>query len=384
MDSRIYTATLEILSPLHIGTGTSLLEGVDWIQESGWVYVADQNRLLAAVLDRALADGKDQSKVIDAITGLALGDLLKAGWLTKADLQDGSPLFLYRLRGEPAMNQIAEAIKDVYGQPYVPGSSLKGALRTVLAVGGATVLKTDLSNVGKSRSWAAQPIERDIFGADPNHDLLRALQVGDSTPAGAAQLEMVRVNVFPTAQQTSFGRSQGLDLDVEALRKGTVLTARIKIDGTLFGGDTPLARQAEKELAFGKRRAWLTHLPKWARAVAGQRIDDELGFLEGKPGGEAAAGFYRRLAKDFENLAPDNEFLLQVGWGTGWPSKTFGALLQRDRQEFERLVQEYRMSPQDRRRQVGQPFPKSRKLVRRGERPSEPLGWVKVKLERNP
>ena len=375
-----WTARIELLSPLHIGTGTTLLQGVDWIQEGPWIYVADQDKLLGAVLDRATARGDREVEVINAITGMTIDDLHRAGWLAREDIRDGSPLFRYRMRGEPAMNQIAEAIKDVYGQPYLPGSSLKGALRTVLAVGGASVLKTDLGRPGRSRSWAAQPIERDIFGPDPNHDLLRALQVSDSSPVEATQLDLVRVNVFPTAQQSRYGRSRGLDVDVEALRKGTELVATIKIDGTLFGDETPYGRAVEKELGFGRKRQWLTSLPRWAQTVAGQRIADEIEFFESKREGETAARFYKRLSRIWEGLG-ENEFLVQVGWGTGWQSKTFGSLLQGDREAFEWLVRQYRLSPQDRRRQAGQRFPKSRKLVRRGERPAEPLGWMKVKLE---
>ena len=380
MDSRIYTATIETLSPLHIGTGTSLLEKVDWIQSGNWVYVADQNRLLETVLERAQAErGGNEMAVIQALTGMTLSDLRSAGWLARDDFQADSPLFRYRLRGEPAMNQIAEQIKDVYGQPYLPGSSLKGALRTVLAVTGASKLKTDLRRPGRSRSWAAQPIERDIFGRDPNHDLLRALQVSDSAPVEAKQLRLERVNVFPTAGRTSYGRSRGLDLDVEALRKGTMLQATIKIDGTLFGDDTPLGRMVESELRFGKRRSWLFNLPKWAKKWAGRRLVEEADFFGKKQGGKAVAAFYGQLAVIWDRMQ-ENEFLLQVGWGTGWPSKTFGHLLQRDAKDFERLVRDYRLSPQDRGRKTGDPFPKSRKLVRRGDSPTQPLGWVKVTL----
>lgn len=381
MDSRTYQASLELLSPLHIGTGESLLEDLDWLQEGQWVYVADQNRILETVLDRALAAGQDQAEVVGAITGMKLADLRQAGWLTWDDFREDSPLFRYRLRGEPAMNQIAEAIKDVYGRPYVPGSSLKGALRTILARAGALVLKADLGRPDRSRSWAAQPLEREIFGRDPNHDLLRALQVSDSGPADPTQIEMVRVHVFPTAQATRYGRGQGLDLDVEALRRGTTLAATIKIDGTLFGSDTPLGRLVEEELGFGDRHKWLVGLPRAARQLIGRQIADEYEFLSSKDGGGPAASFYARLAETLGSLRK-NEFLVQVGWGTGWHTKTFGELLQQDAEGFERLVQDYNLSPQDRKRRAGQPFPKSRKLVRRADRPAEPLGWIKVRLER--
>ena len=383
MDNILYTATIEILSPLHIGTGTALLQDVDWIQQGNSLYVADQDRLLETVLERVQANRQgDDADAIRAITGMNLSDLRQAGWLTRDDFGAGSPLFRYSLRGKPAMNQVAEQIKDVYGRPYLPGSSLKGALRTVLAVGGASVQKADLSRPGRSRSWAAQPIEREIFGPDPHHDLLRALQVSDSQSiAEGAPLELARVNVFPTAQQTSYGRSQGLDLDVEALRKGMRLTATVKLDGSLFGDDTPWGRYVESELSFGKRQNWLLSLPQWARTIAGRRLATEADFYGGKRDGDAARGFCLRLAAVWNGLQ-ENEFLLQVGWGTGWQSKTFGTLLQQDPRAFEGLVRKYNLSSQDRKRKAGQPFPKSRKLVRRGEKAVEPLGWVKVTLER--
>ena len=370
-----WTARVELLSPLYIGTGTNLLEGVDWIQHGTHVYVANQETLLEAVFDRAGKQGQSDAAVAQAIAGMTLKDLVDADYLGKEDFTADASLFLYRLRGTPAMNQIGEQIKDVYGQPYLPGSSLKGALRTVLAMGGASVLKIDLTRPGRSRSWAAQPIEREIFGRDPNHDLLRALQVGDSAAVDKEALSLERVNVYPTAnQQTRYGRQRGLDVDVEALRRGTVFEVPVKLEGYLFGGT------AEQRLRFGKRKDWLLELPKWGRTVAGRRIAGEIEFFQRRDDGRVALGFYSRLAQTWEALK-DGSFLVQVGWGAGWQSKTLGHLLQRDAGAFERMVREYRLSPQDRRRKAGQPFPKSRKLARRGDLPAQPLGWMRVDLE---
>lgn len=372
-----WIAHIELLSPLHIGTGTDLLEGVDWIQRDGYVYVADQDALLEAVFDRAGEEGRSDAAIATAIAGMTLNDLVEAGYLTEEDFAPGkkkSPLFRYRLRGMPAMNQVSEQIKDVYGQPYLPGSSLKGALRTVLAVGGATVQKLRFDRLGRSRSWAAQPVERELFGRNPNYDLLRALQVSDSGPVSPDQLSLERVNIYPTAgQRTQYGRQRGLDIDVETLRQGTALQMPIKIEGYLFGD------QAERELRFGKRKSWLLNLPKWGRTVAGQRMAAEVEFFQQRPDGRVVLGFYSRLAQTWEGL-DENEFLLQVGWGTGWLSKTFGELLQEDAQAFERLVKDYRLT-MERGRQAGDPFPRSRHLVRVGEHPAVPLGWMKVRLE---
>jgi CRISPR-associated protein Csm5 len=369
-----WMAHIELLSPLHIGTGSDLLEGVDWIGHGDYVYVADQNALLETVFDRAGEAGRSDAAIATAIAGMTLDDLVEAGYLNKEDFAADSPLFRYRLRGVPAMNQISEQIKDVYGQPYLPGSSLKGALRTVLAVGGATVRKLHFDRLGRSRSWAAQPVERELFGRNPNYDLLRALRVSDSGSVSPDQISLERVNIYPTAgQRTQYGRQRGLDLDVETLRQGTALQAPIKIEGYLF------SRQAERKLRFGKRKDWLLNLPQWGRTIAGQRMAAEIEFFQQRPDGRVALGFYSRLAQTWEGLG-ENEFLLQVGWGTGWLSKTFGELLQEDAQAFEKLVRDYRLTMESG-RQPGDPFPRSRHLVRVGEHPAVPLGWMKVRLE---
>ncbi|MCK4314174.1 MAG: type III-A CRISPR-associated RAMP protein Csm5 [Anaerolineae bacterium] len=372
-----WVAHIELLSPLHIGTGTDLLERVDWMQRDGYVYVAHQEALLEAVFDRAGEEGRSDAAIARAIAGMTLNDLVDAGYLTKEDFGADSPLFRYRLRGKPAMNQISEQIKDVYGQPYLPGSSLKGALRTVLAVGGATVRKPRFDRLGRSRSWAAQPVERELFGRNPNYDLLRALQVSDSGPVGPEHLSLARVNIYPTAgRRTQYGRQRGLDIDVETLRRGTTFQVPIKIEGYLF------SEQAEQELKFGKRKGWLLNLPRWGRVVTGRRIASEIEFFQRRADGQVALGFYSRLAQTWEGLG-ENEFLLQVGWGGGWLSKTFGSLLQEDVQAFERIVKDYRLT-MGRGREPGDPFPRSRHLVRMGEHPAVPLGWMKVNLETEP
>ena len=372
-----WMAHIELLSPLHIGTGTDLLERVDWIQRDGYVYVAHQEALLEAVFDRAGEEGRSDAAIARAITGMTLNDLVDGGYLTKEDFTANSPLFRYRLRGKPAMNQISEQIKDVYGQPYLPGSSLKGALRTVLAVGGATVRKPRFDRLGRSRSWAAQPVERELFGRNPNYDLLRALQVSDSGPVGPDHLSLARVNIYPTAgQRTQYGQQRGLDIDVETLRRGTTFQVPIKIEGYLFG------EQAEQELKFGERKNWLLNLPRWGRVVTGRRIASEIEFFQRRADGQVALGFYSRLAQTWEGLG-ENGFLLQVGWGGGWLSKTFGSLLQEDVQAFEHIVKDYRLT-MERGREPGDLFPRSRHLVRVGEHPAVPLGWMKVNLETEP
>ncbi len=365
-----WTVHIELLSPLHIGSGRVLVEGIDWRAQGGSVCVVDLEALLEVAFERARRRMRQSEKeAARAIAQMRLEDMVRAGYLREEDFAPGSPLVRYRLQGKPATDRIAEHVKDVYGRPYLPGSSLKGALRTVLAVGAVGNRPLPLEELvqrRRRREEAARPLERRLFGPDPNRDLLRALRVSDGDPVGVEHLRLERVSVYPAARRQ-------LSLDVEALAPGTRLRATLWIEGYLFG------KVAEAQLQFGRRRAWLEALPRWGRAWAARRIEEEIAFFQGRPDGQEALAFYQGLAQVVQALG-EMEFLLQVGWGGGWPSKTFGRLLQRDPRAFEAIVETYRMT-RERGRQPGDPFPRTRRLAWRGASPALPLGWMRVRLE---
>jgi CRISPR-associated protein Csm5 len=383
MIARNMTARVELLSDVHIGTGTELVRDVDWIAPGdGYIYFADSDHLLEEVFARAEADGKGMREVANLLAGSTLTGLYRdLHWLTKDDFGERHPLFRYRLRGSPATVAIREQIKDVYGQPYLPGSSLKGALRTVLAVAAVEEVKPDLARLEYNRSWAGQPVERQLFGSDPNHDLLRALQVGDSQPVSPAQLRLRRANIYPTATSSFRGRSKGLDVDVETLSKGTVLELPIHVPTELLTDrHLPLDTRRRAELAEWERRApWLENLARAGKKNAAALLEDEYHYFETRTDVPDVHRFYIETINLFSKLAK-NEFLLVLGWGGGWHTKTLNRYLKRDPATFERLVSRYRLNPTGTHK-PGAPFPKSRHLLRLLDKPGPPLGWVKVTLD---
>lgn len=389
-DSKLHTrfaVTVELLSPLHIGTGTELLLDYDLVPHGGHTYRVDEEALLEHALVAAEAQGAPAMNRL--LAGRPAAELLAA-----ADFADPhSPLFRYVMPGTPFTTtpgaKVWEQVKDVHDRLYLPGSSLKGALRTVLAWGIYTTQqrKPDLSRLGRSRSWAAQELERDLFGRDPNHDWLRALQVEDSQPLAAnghpspvlrqtqdgssgQALALRTVQVYPTATD----RSPGLNVDVEAVEPGATFRLAVTVDEYGFQGE------AARWLGWQGKRHWLEQLAELGRSHAKERLEQEIAYHQ-KNGPPAALAFYRRWLKELrETLAPD-EFLLQIGWGAGWESKTLGSdLIRQDDRAFERLLSQYRMTKEQDRR-PGDPFPKSRHLVLRDGWPTEPLGWVRVRLE---
>jgi CRISPR-associated protein Csm5 len=382
MIARNLTARVELLSDIHIGTGTELMRDVDWIAPGDrYVYFADSDHLLEEVFARAEADGKEMREVARVLAGSTLTGLYRdLHWLTQADFGEKHPLFRYRLQGSPATVAIREQIKDVYGRPYLPGSSLKGALRTVLAVAAAEEIRPDLSRLEGSRSWAGQPVERQLFGSDPNHDLLRALEVADSQPVPPTQLRLRRANIYPTASQSYRGRSRGLDVDIETLAKGTVLELPIHVPTELLADrNTPFDVRRRQELGqWEPRAAWLENLARSGKRHASALLEDEYHFFEKRTDVPDVHRFYIDTINLFSKLAK-NEFLLVLGWGGGWHTKTLNRYLKRDRAGFDRLVSRYRLNPTGTTK-PGDPFPKSRHLLRLLDKPGPPLGWVKVTL----
>lgn len=362
-----YTITLRTLTPLHIGDGLELKLGFDLAIIGKRTYRLDEDAILEAKFEQisTVSSGKYKSPV-----ELLSGD----DW--------SNPKFSrYSLPGVPRSTKIdarvRSFIKDPRDRPYIPGSSLKGALRTALAWSGWSEIRPrlDRSAIGRSKSWAGQPLERKLFGPNPNHDLLRALQVSDLFGPQKPGEGLILVNA-----QVLTRRSSGSPIEVEAIRGDTEFHGSLVIDEKLF------SPWAEKELGFGRRRQWLEQLLPRVQKHSLARIRELAAWFDQAENCASIARFYHELSG--VELGPD-QALLQIGWGAGWDAKTFWTHLLEDSHLFEQLVREFRLhragkgSPP---RNAGDPFPRSKRaamLVKdKVARPAASFGWVL--LEMNP
>ena len=361
----VFDTTLTTLSPVHIGDGNELKQDFDFVIHSGQTLRINEDALLLAKEDK-LRPRRDGSYP-------APGHLLDA-----ADYHNDA-LFRYALRGQPRSKKtnamIKTFIKDVVDRPYIPGSSLKGALRTALAWTGWEELnpKLDRQAIGRKKSRAGQPLEKKIFGADPNHDLLKSLKVSDLFGPEKPEECLLLVNA-----QVLTARSAGSPIELEALAGNKDFQGTLTIDESFF---SPMA---ERELRFNNRRHWLDELMARVQAHSQARIEQLATWFERASGADAIARFYRQLA-DAE-MKP-NQALLQLGWGGGWDGKTFWTHLQKDPQLFEKIVDEFRLHRAGRNappRRVGDPFPRSKRAAMvvkdNVARPAAPFGWVVMEM----
>ena len=363
----IYDLTVSVLTPLHIGTGKELLNQYDYAIKNGRTWRLNETALL------------DAQDVEDADMAAKLARTPPAELLETRDYPPDSGLFRYVLRGTPRSMaegaQLREQIKDVFDRPYLPGSSLKGALRTALAwnVWQQEQMRPEINKIGRRRQWAARTYEQEIFGRDPNRDFMRALQVSDSAPVDADQLLLLNARVM--------NRRGSLDapIEMEAIAPDTQFRLTLKVDDALF---------SEWAVGNGLRLNGEELLADVPRAVQNHSLTlarREFTWFEKISSARQIAGFYQQLVGSRPGA---RRFLVSLGWGTGWQSKTFGSHLQDHPDLMERLVHDFRLARG--RRQQGDPFPKSRRVVvqisrdRQGrpeEKPVAPWGWCLVEMK---
>lgn len=208
--------TLRTLSPVFIGSGEKLSKK-EYILDSkkGMIYFPDlscfvnylkQHSLLSAYEKFLLQSGQNDlhrflrdNQVPDNDYPAFISYAIPAGEAIK----------------EPEFREVFTFIKDAEGQPYIPGSSLKGAIRTAMA---AQILKTadkekmkrsiqqadDSPDPRRYLSREISNIEKDLFYrldiSDPQNkanlsrqavnDLMRGIQISDSAPLRTDQMTL--------------------------------------------------------------------------------------------------------------------------------------------------------------------------------------------------
>ncbi|MCX2728511.1 type III-A CRISPR-associated RAMP protein Csm5 [Thermomicrobium sp. 4228-Ro] len=390
---RSYQLELEVLSPLHVGAGgPPLVGGYDVVADAarGRFYLIDVERLIAERMTEERIRRGEDPRVDNLITSDEWPQYTRA--------------VLPGPRGQDVASQTRQHwtllpfARDARGHPYLPGSSLKGALRTALAYAllreelrslaqqgqpqrfeGTPIGRALLDQLGAerrpSREWFARPLETRLFQQseqfDPNHDLLRALRPADSAPLPPDATVVEQVGIYRLTGDGLQLVSRKHRWLVEALPEGTRLQLRLDLD---FGVARGLPAQERKVVE-------IEQLFRACREFAWRLVGVELRRMQETR--SQVTGFYRELAERIREAAraATPETYLQLGWGTGWRAKTIGPLLELSdvedgREVLAQLVTGLRLG----RGQQKLPFPRTRRFVERNSQAARPLGWVCLRL----
>lgn len=372
---------LETLTPVHIGSGDSL-QHIDGCYSDGkWHRVN---------LDKVFAD---PSTNLNALTS-AMG---KQGFRWTDHLHNPEAFATYSLlcSQSPEEVEIREALKSINHCPYIPGSTLKGAIRTALLwdliTGNAEHYNQTLKDLedlaaqkpkGNPRGEnPARRIEKNVMGKDPNHDLLRALHVSDTAPTELSGLE---IGTAWTVTLDSNGElvqkiegNQEYKTFVEQIQTKQNLTFSLKTDEWL------LKQPAKRRLGFNdSQKDVIQSIAEVCNHTARGLMKSEQDFFHYYAFTEIA-DFYDNLLNELDAL-PEGAFIVQTGWGSGYNANTITQLFTEDEDAPENLLMALRkrfrlgQSRSDPGTYDEREFPKTRRIFYRGQNPVSPFGWIKI------
>ena len=238
-----YRITLNVLSPVHIGSG-EIIGKKEYIYDKrkGLIYYPDIHRMIHVLKEK---------KLLDAYESFILGgnnDLHKFLNNHHIDFYPwaGAPI---NVMGETdyKFNQINAFIKDPYGLPYVPGSSIKGAFRNIVLIhearrrreGGASVEVSRLNPVGNRRDIEreADRIEIELLNIlnrnednknSATNDVMAAFRFSDSEPVDRGTIIICsKIDGLPN----SLNRGQNkISAYKECIKPGTIVKLMLTVD----------------------------------------------------------------------------------------------------------------------------------------------------------
>lgn len=363
---------LETLTSLHIGSGDMLQKDSDFVfgkyaKEQSVVYVINPRKVLALI-------GEEN---VDAWTvaienGRSTEDIVKL-YAPKATITDYSLHTIDMKMSRPAQ-QIKEFIRDGFDRPYIPGSSIKGAIRTaVLSSIAQAMNETDfLKNVKNKGYITPNTLEAKVFGKNPNNDVFRYVRVSDAFATGYRTAVCNMVNINERKEKSFWDISK--QMATEVLLPGAEVNFSLVLkQPELIPNDMPAAPKALCSV-----EALLDVINNHTRKL----LTDEIKIWESKsvdiPSKKKVNKYIAKL-KDLLNAANEcqgtHSAIIRMGHGSGWRFMTGAWLKRLSDNDFEKVVNKARLNNNEKYSKYD--FPKSRRLE---EGLCEPLGFVKITL----
>lgn len=372
---------IETLSPLHIGNGQEygVFDGVFW---NGRWYLMDIDKVVAH-------SGVEASALANAMMQQGFN---WAGWLQKHKIAvDSVAKRSVPCAQNPEQTKIRACLRDPYERPYIPGSTLKGAIRTALLEAvvnelneresqrlARQTLQRDRNNRLPDRRYVARRVlEKELLvgknarirhDVDPNHDLLRALHVADSDPVAPEQVEIGLVWTYTIRNNALVQKRAGGEeykMFAEWLPEGVQSTLTITIDQHLLSGSV------RSQLGFKEDKAALiTAFARHCNERTRLLIESEREFYD-HYALNALKEFYEGLEKRLGSITQAGGLVLNIGWGGGWEMKTvLNPLTDGLDDEYDQIRHAYQLGRRN------SEFPKTRRVAFRDGEPYAPLGWI--------
>jgi CRISPR-associated protein Csm5 len=366
------------LTPLHIGSGEAIEPFEYVVSDDGWLYKFAPEDFLAQL------SAEDQ----DEFVKWAGTDVVQARKFLHARREKVQAVAEYRFAVTPQTKQDYDARMEnpksdlgigvfirTNGQPYIPGSSLKGALRTaslyqLATKDGQVRIKGTAANWLEARTFDYVRPGRDKKEyISVQDDPFRLFKIGDSSPLVRTRLAEVNVHNFRDAKRDD----DKIPLLREVSGDAWIHKASAVVTLTVTCDDETRVKKFPQWLAMPK-------LIQACRAFYGLHLENE-SALHARREGAAAYNALRDWDKQVRASAP-NVFLARLGWGSGFDAVTVrygregAGTMRQMRPRKEKKDKQNARAKDETRVDLTLLTPASRHLDESGL----PLGWVEVEV----
>ena len=361
---------LTCLTPTLIGDGQKL-SPIDYMVWKDHVNVLDQRRIFRLLAKGPRLDGYlAQLKKAEKLDFASWGGFAQNFAGRRIPFEHSSAIPTWeRARAE---NLFIPTFAVSPSGAYVPGTAIKGALRTGAVFerwSEATIrdLSTRLGDDRIPRNFAAKA-EDSVLGG-PGTSRMRRVSAGDSSSIAHSTMRvyLLRVSTL-VARGPKFEvgwKSPRGSVDSRHIEEATPIFAEMATPGTAFSGDWRERSSADRGKLFQASN-------KHAAALITRQ--KEYAVSAGLPYLAATLSALESRASEIGDRA--DICLLSIGWGGGLLGKS--AYLNTQDESYRRILKHLPLYQKA--IQTGLPFPKTRRIVFQQNQPASLPGWVMLEL----
>lgn len=354
------------ITPISIGSGRELSPYADYVIDNDSVFFIDTKRSVNKIMTKGdklledyiigVADGLDKNRSTFDLKNFLIGNKIVK------DIKEVSSYNCRLIGAETAKLPIRGAIQSPLGEPYIPGSTIKGALKTALMYGW---LKTN-----KQGDELIEDIltKKDYRGRALNFD---SLEQKFETYVDKSN-NLIRTNTIQQVTDSSFLK-QDSKVVVDCYRKMPIRLECIS-----------KANSVELEIVLDDYR-W-RDLAKQANNYAEESLYREFEIIEDQNDLNEYYNYLVDIERELAN-APEDTCYLRLGFGKGYYFNSLGIAIydyvsQEGKESLKDCYEEFINEEFARRDRYGNmqeieldEFPKTRLYLKNSQ---VPLGWVKI------
>lgn len=387
----VYDCNIKTLTPIHIGSGKNYLA-------AEYISVKAKNKStkkLVNLIRRVSFDKyyqslseEDQYRFIESASNPNF-KLSEFASTIKKDFRRYDCIN----KSDDIRNEIVEHIKT-NDESYIPGSSLKGAIKTALLYNSFDYSdKNNIERLFRTSNRGDYIPRFENFtstffsssqkrGKSAQFDISRFLQFSDSTTFERPDIHgivsiMGKKNSYDGLEYYQRGRGQNIvESFLETIPMKTNLKSRISInyDSNIYNNDK-LPSYVNLNLKSRENFIDMDTIKKCIYEFSKDIIEYEIEFLDKYGYGKGLEDVNLSLAKNYIALKKINKIkspIIKLGAGSGFLAMTIGIKIKHyDSELFERIRNSLKG------KNYYYEFPKSRKIIKKSKMP---LGWVKLDI----